>query len=237
MNEEERIRKAYRLRQKAITDGRYHWSNPALAFNLQQQEKAVLDLLRKEDLNDLFDKSILEVGCGSGSELRNFLKYGARPENLHGIDILPERIEQGRRQNPNFNFVCDNAERLPYKSGEFDLVCQFVMFTSILDTAMKSRIAAEMLRVLRPDGLIIWYDYFISKPWNQDVKGVGKREISELFPDCRMAFRRVTLAPPVSRIIASRSWLAAYLLERVPFLRSHYLVSIRKPFIQPDPSC
>ncbi len=37
-----------------------------------------------------------------------------------------------------------------------------------------------MLRVLKPNGIILWYDYFISKPTNPDVKGVGKREIKRL---------------------------------------------------------
>ncbi|HEX9633238.1 MAG TPA: hypothetical protein VGA02_12320 [Gemmatimonadales bacterium] len=40
--------------------------------------------------------------------------------------------------------------------------------------------------------------------------------------------QRITLAPPLVRTVARRSWLAAYLLARIPFLRTHYLGVIRK---------
>jgi hypothetical protein len=49
---------------------------------------------------------------------------------------------------------------------------QFTVFTSILDKDMKRNIAAEMLRVLKPKGVIIWYDYFVNNPKNSDVRGV-----------------------------------------------------------------
>lgn len=57
---------------------------------------------------------------------------------------------------------------------------QFTMFTSILDDTMKRNIAKEMLRVLKPEGIILWYDYYISKPTNPDTKGVSKRDQAAL---------------------------------------------------------
>jgi len=54
---------------------------------------------------------------------------------------------------------------------------QFTVFTSILDISMKQSIAGEMLRVLKPDGIILWYDYYRNNPMNPDVRGVKKREI------------------------------------------------------------
>ena len=41
----------------------------------------------------------------------------------------------------------------------FDLLLQSPVFTSILDQAMKERVAAEMMRVSKPGGLILWYDF------------------------------------------------------------------------------
>jgi ubiquinone/menaquinone biosynthesis C-methylase UbiE len=61
------------------------------------------------------------------------MKYGARPENLYGIDLLDERIEEAKRLSPNIDFRCGNAEELPYEDGLFDIVIQFTVFTSILD--------------------------------------------------------------------------------------------------------
>lgn len=93
---------------------------------------------------------------------------------------------------------------------------------------MKANIAKEMLRVLKPEGIILWYDYYISKPTNPDVKGVGKKEIKRLFPNCSFHFKQAILAPPLARVIAPYSPLLCYLLEKIPFLCTHYLAVIRK---------
>ena len=179
-------------------------------------------------MNPLVDKRVLDVGCGSGGELRKFIGYGASLGNLFGIDLLPDRIKQAKGLNPLIDFRRGNAEELPYEDESFDIVMQFTMFTSILDATMKNNIAREMLRILKPEGIILWYDYHISKPTNPDVKGVGKREIKKLFPNCSFHFKRVTLAPALTRMIAPYSLLFCYLLEKISPLRTHYLVVIRK---------
>lgn len=228
-SEEQRIRDAYAQRSAQDSGSLYTWMNPATAFSLQRQELSVLRLLRDCGIASLTDRDILEVGCGGGSELRNFIKYGADPGRLHGIDILEDRIGQGRSISPNINFHLGNAASLPFEDDSFDIVCQFVMFTSILDAELKKRIAAEMMRVVRPTGLIIWYDYFISRPGNRDVRGVRRREVESLFGGRQVDLRKVTLAAPLARLIAPRSPLAAAMLEKVPWLRSHYLAAIRTP--------
>ncbi len=101
-----------------------------------------------------------------GQILRDFIKYGARPENLYGIDLLPDRIEEARRVSPNIDFRYGNAEELPYEEEFFDIVIQFTVFTSILDMNMKKKVAGEMLRVLKPSGSILWYDYHMNNPKN-----------------------------------------------------------------------
>jgi hypothetical protein len=53
--------------------------------------------------------------------------------------------------------------------------------------------------------------------------------LRRLFPGFAMRIRRVTLAPPLARLVAPRSRLAADLLERLPPLRTHILALIRKP--------
>jgi hypothetical protein len=60
----------------------------------------------------------------------------------------------------------------------FDIVMQFTVFTSIPDSDLKHRIAAEMCRLPKPDDQLIWYDYQNNKPRNPNVRGVGKPEKS-----------------------------------------------------------
>ena len=226
MNEVERIRLAYNKRH---SDGVvYSLFNPGQLFMAQRLENELIELLQRYRVNSLSNKRILDVGCGIAWLLRKFINYGARPENLSGIDLLPNAIEEAKRISPNIDFRCGNAQALPFGNETFDIVIQFTMFTSILDVNMKRNIANEMLRVLRGRGIILWYDYFVSKPTNLDVKGIGKREIIRLFPNCTCDFNRVTLAPPIARAVAPYSFLLCYLLDKIPWLRTHYLVVIKK---------
>src|SRR5205814_10331318 len=112
---------------------------------------------------------------------------------------------------------------LPLRSASFDLVAQFTVFTSILEPALKRQVALEMTRVTKPDGLILWYDFAFDNPKNRDVRGIAKREIRKLFPGCSVKLQRVTLAPPLTRRLASRSWLVCSILEAIPLLRTHLL--------------
>lgn len=222
-----RIKKVYEKREKTVPADRYSLFNFGNRFIVQRRDWEILNILKTRG-KALKDMRILDVGCGAGGELRNFIRYGALPENLHGIDLLPDRIELAKRLSPNINFICGDASSLPYDSESFDIVMQFTMFTSILDNDMKLKIASEMLRVLKPNGIIIWYDYFVDNPKNPDVKGIKKRDIYKLFPNCDIHLKRITLAPPIVRLVAPYSYLACYLLEKLKIFNTHYLGTIKK---------
>jgi len=224
--ETERLKAAYGRRQCGDL---YSWFNPGHLFIMQERERRVLNLLGRLGLSRLEDLKILEVGCGTGYWLGALLKWGARPINLTGIDLLSDRLVAARSsQAAKLGLVQANATHLPFPSGTFDLVLQSTVFTSILDAAMKQAVAREMLRVLKSRGLILWYDYHCNNPWNKDVRGVKKGEIEELFPGCQIRLQRVTLAPPLARFLAPHSFLLCSLLEKLLFLNTHYLGVIQK---------
>jgi ubiquinone/menaquinone biosynthesis C-methylase UbiE len=228
--EEARIRAAYGRREK--DDARYSWFNPGYQFMVQERERRILSVLCRYDCTALESKTVLEVGCGTGQWLRDFVKWGARPENVTGIDLLPERLSRARRScPPAVRIECASAAALPFSDGTFDLVLQSTVFTSILDVGMKQQVASEMLRVVRRDGFILWYDYHVNNPWNRDVRGVKRREIYQLFPNCRINLERITLLPHLARLLAPYSYLGCYLLEKLPPLCTHYLGIIRKGLV------
>jgi len=225
--EESRIREAYARRRNGNLYSRF---NPAYLLMVQEREQRFLSALARHGFAQLESRKILEIGCGTGDLLRDFIKWGARPENVIGIDLLHERVTAAMELCPKAMVICQgNAAKLQFPNETFDIVVQSTVFTSVLDLGMKRQMASEMCRVLKPDGLILWYDYHMNNPWNADVQGVKKREIHRLFPGCSIDLRRLTLAPPFARWIAPRSWLLAYLLERIPLLCTHYIGVIRKP--------
>jgi SAM-dependent methyltransferase len=223
--EEARIKAAYAHRDTTpeILKRESHFDRACL-FMMQEQEREILALLGRHGREDLANQKILEVGCGVGGNLRRLIKWGARPENVAGLDLLPENIDQARRLSPNgVSLHIGNAANIPFLDGSFDLVVQVTVFSSILDPRMKQRIAQEMLRVLRAGGAILWLDFFFNNPRNPDVRGVGRKEIRSLFPDCIVEVTRVNLAPPLVRLLAPRSWLLCDFLSGLALLDTHYL--------------
>ena len=95
--------------------------------------------------------------------------------------------------------------------------------------ACVSAATAPMWRWTKPGGAVLWYDFTVNNPRNPDVRGVPLARVRELFPHGRITTRRVTLAPPISRLVC-RVHPAAYgLFNALPWLRTHVLCWIAKP--------
>jgi ubiquinone/menaquinone biosynthesis C-methylase UbiE len=153
---------------------------------------------------------------------------GALRENIAAIDLDPSRAVAALERFAGADIQIGDAAHLPWDDGSFDIVTQSTVFTSILDGPTRTAVAAEMLRVLKPTGAIVWYDFLVNNPRNANVRGVGRREISRLFPDCIIRLERISLAPPLARRIVPLSWPLARLLECIRLLNTHYLGTIRK---------
>jgi ubiquinone/menaquinone biosynthesis C-methylase UbiE len=202
---------------------RYSLTNPGNLLIVQERERLTLELLRVHGFADLSSASLLDVGCGSGHWLRQFIQWGLMPDHAAGLDLLPERIARARQLCPP---ACDlrqgNATQLPWPDRSFDILLQSTVFSSILDAAMQCAVAAEMRRVVRSDGLILWYDVRYNNPRNRDLRGFSRAAISELFPDSAISLRSLTLLPPLARKLG-RSRILFSFLSRVPPLRTHWL--------------
>jgi SAM-dependent methyltransferase len=196
----------------------------------QGLERQVLSRLVHHGCLPLGEKKILEVGCGTGPWLRDLVKWGASPENLFGIDLLPQRVFEARRLCPaQVNLLCGGIAVLSETpKAIFDIVLQATVFTSVLNSDLRQSMALSMLRLVKPNGFIFWYDFRLNNPGNPDVRGVKRKEIFRLFPGCRIELIPTTLAPPIVRLLAPRSWLFCSLLEKIPWLCTHYLGVIQK---------
>jgi SAM-dependent methyltransferase len=238
--ETDRIQEEYKRRERAFPPDFYSFTKPANLLLRQTRERAVIRMLARSNSLPLERRRILDVGCGDGQWLIDFETWGADRANLAGIDLISTRVrnararlaawkdDEGRVLSEGADIREGDAAHLPWGDEAFDIVCQSMMFSSILDATVRTAVAKEMVRVLAPDGIIIWYDFFVDNPSNRNVRGVRKHEVVKLFPDFRIDGRRITLLPPLTRRLASRSWLLAEMLAMTKLLNTHLLVTLKR---------
>jgi ubiquinone/menaquinone biosynthesis C-methylase UbiE len=224
----DRIRSTYARWRQELPPDRYARTNPAQLYALQNLENALLGLLRREGISSFAGMRVLDVGCGRGAVLRQLLEYGADPALLKGIDLLPENLLESRRLAPHIKTVCCSASRLPFPDTSFDVVLQFALFTSVLNATMRQQIAVEISRVLVSGGRLIWYDFFYNNPGNANVRGIRRAEIAKLFPQFTMSARRVTIAPPLGRILARFGPAIYHSVAQARIFCTHYVCVMSK---------
>ncbi len=228
--EVERLREVYQQYATAGF-GASKWSsaNRGNQAMVAERERKIHDLLRRFGFLPLTGRRILDVGCGTGEPLGRFADWGAKPENLFGVDLIPERIRTARLNFPKLTFQLANAEALPFPDGSFDLVSAFTVFTSILNRQMAANVGSEIQRVLAPGGALVWYDFRLSNPFNPHVRGLSRKGIGRLFPDFRMVFETLSLLPPLARRLGALTDALYVPLRSLPILRSHLLGLLIKP--------
>lgn len=95
---------------------------------------------------------VLDVACGSGNQSIPAARRGAA---VTGVDIAPNLIEQAEKwaasENLEIRFDEGDAENLPYRDAEFDVV--MTMFGAMF-APRPERVSAELVRVCRPGGVI-----------------------------------------------------------------------------------
>ena len=96
------------------------------------------------------DKNVLEVGCGTGSDLIEFARKGAI---VTGIDLSTKSIELAKRRLEIYQYVGGvfeaDAESLPFEDNTFDMVYSLGVLHHTPDT---EKAISEIYRVLKPGG-------------------------------------------------------------------------------------
>jgi len=228
--EEDRIRAVYAERCIQGVERLYSWNNADVHLAKYRLAAVYSQMLVKFGFRDLSRIHILDVGCGSGGWLRQLHEWGAEPDKLHGIDLLEDRIKTAKSYCSRIDYQWISAWPIPFDDSSMHIVSASTVFSSILDAEARLAMAREMVRVMRPDGLILVYDFRYKNPRNDDVMGIRTGEIRRLFPTLSLTVRTLNLVPPLARRITPRSPLLSLGLQMLlPFLRSHAIYGLRKP--------
>jgi SAM-dependent methyltransferase len=130
--------------------------NPARKYYLSIQ--ASIDFYRDFLQSHSPGKDVLEYGCGENSYAAQLSKWQARTV---AIDISDVAIEHCRQAHiPNARFEVMNAEVLTCDDDSFDIVCG----VAILHHLDVEKAAAEIARVLRPDGVAMFREPLAHNP-------------------------------------------------------------------------
>ncbi|MEC4893164.1 MAG: methyltransferase domain-containing protein [Oscillatoria sp. PMC 1051.18] len=103
--------------------------------------------------------TVLDVGCGIGGSSRILARdYGF---SVTGITISPQQVKRATELTPNdldVKFAVDDAMSLSFPDASFDVVWSIEAGPHMPDKAIFAR---ELLRVLKPGGILVVAD------WNQ----------------------------------------------------------------------
>lgn len=189
--------------------------------------KAFLQHARPSIAGSPHDWRILDIGCGNGGWMHDFIEMGVPERNLCGIDLSARRTATTQAAFPKATVQVADGSRLPFDDDSMDIVILSTVFSSVHLASMRESIATEALRVLKPNGVIVGYDARLPNPLNQNLHPLNAGDWKRLFQGHEITTHRCTLLPPLTRILAPFWMGAAKFLTSVPALRSHLIVVVQ----------
>lgn len=221
----DRVRAEYerRARDQGLR-GYYDQRRPVIERASAERRALTLDVIDRLGRRD--EISMLDVGCGAGSDLAFFASQGFAPQLLAGIDLIDERVARAQASLPGSDVRLGNAADLPYADGAFDIALQSVVLSSITDDRVRSMIVAEMARVVRPGGLLISYDMRTVRGGTRELVQIDDAEVQRLFGRLgSIDVRTLTLNIGIASRVGPTG---ARILSRIPPLRTHLLAVVTR---------
>ena len=133
---------------------------------------------RRAELIPKASGAVLEIGIGSGLNLPFF---PSAITHLSGVDSSPELLSMARRKlnaSPYpVELFCRSAEELLFGDGSFDTV---VLTWTLCSIPHPVRALAEIKRVLKPDGRLLFVEHGLSsdakvQEWQHRLTPMWKR--------------------------------------------------------------
>ena len=107
--------------------------------NNEEFTKFVTDLA-----SSLHCTSVLEIGCGTGIDLRKF----DDSFEVHGVDLNEHALEQAKNNIPKGTFHKDSITKLPFDDSSIDFVFTHKLLNYLDDQTLENGVS-EMFRVTK----------------------------------------------------------------------------------------
>jgi MPBQ/MSBQ methyltransferase len=138
----------------------HYGSPPRRKDFLKAKEDFVHEMVRWGGLDTLpRGTTVLDVGCGIGGSSRILARdYGF---SVTGVTLSPQQVQRATELTPagvDAKFMVNDALNMSFPDNSFDVVWSIEAGPHMPD---KARYGAEMLRVLKPGGILVVAD------WNQ----------------------------------------------------------------------
>jgi SAM-dependent methyltransferase len=104
--------------------------------------------------------TILDYGCGYGRTLAELSRAGY--QRIVGVDFSRAMLARCHQELPDAMVIQNDGKSLPLQERSIDTALLFAVLTCIPDSNEQRRQVAEVLRVLRPGGLLYISDLLIN---------------------------------------------------------------------------
>ena len=131
---------------KTFYDNLYQDEEEKKSFEVRSKIEVFKFIARNNKIS-FNNKTVLDIGFGSGNILEIIKKLGAK---CFGVEISQTAVD--RLQNKEYQLKCTDGTTLPYKNNFFDIVIASHTIEHIQD---EYKILEEIRRVLKPGGLVI----------------------------------------------------------------------------------
>ena len=194
--------------------------NPGNAALREEVARAALSAVEPELRGG---RELLDAGCGMGWWLRRLGAAGVARERLHGIELLEPRV---RKASGAGIVRAGDVRALPYEDGRFGAVFLFTVLSSLPDARSVETAVREAWRVLAPGGALVIWEPRVPTP-NRGTRLIAVRAV-EAAAGAPAHCTTLTLLPPLARRLgrAAPRWYPR--LARVPALRTHRLLVLRR---------
>ncbi|OPL16958.1 MAG: methyltransferase [delta proteobacterium ML8_D] len=125
--------------------------DPVLYIFLKPIRIAVMNMLLEYK-----EKSILDLCCGTGNQLKLLSKNGFK--DLHCLDISNKMLEIAKKNNSSIKIYNGDATKTNFKNESFDIIIiSFALHEK--NKITQKKIIEEVYRLIKKEGFILIVDY------------------------------------------------------------------------------